>query len=554
MVKFTELPTVESNPNDRAPLVAIVKFAADSPVSTTLEIDDGRKKRSVTFGEEHDPTVGLPVIGMRADTNHCITLRATTEGDVIDPVELTYRTPPLPISNLELPNFELVTSKPAEMEPGWTILSIRRTPVTRAIWMTQKQFDFQNQWSLLVILDEEGELVWYYKADSRIAGVHRLRNGNLFYHHVNFRSIEMDLCGNIINRFHATRRPWGPVENSIGIEADSLHHQPHEMPNGNFLALTANAQEIENYYTSEYDSDAPRKTQRVVGDNIVEFTPGGEIVWSWNTFDHLDVMRICYHLMVPYWHTRGFPNHLDWSHGNGVTYDPHDDSIMVSLRHQDAIIKIDKASKEIVWILGDHTGWESPQKERLLTPTHNLRWHYHGHNPRVTGKNRFVMYDNGICRAMPFHAPEAPPAKCFARAVEYEVDPDKMTVTEVWVSSTDESNDRVISWAMGDAHHLLNGNMLVIDSVCLPAKDELNRLGTVKVSDLKWDEWDRSFWHISDFPSYGRIREMKREADQETVYEVHVNDIHDMVGWEVFGGARLSGLYPADMAERGVKS
>ena len=550
MVKFVKPPSIEKNPNESVPLVAIVRFEADGPVSSTLEIDDGRKKRRVTFGEDHDPTQGLPVIGMRADTEHRITVTASTAGGATDPVQLTYRTPSLPANPLELPNIELIGARPADMEPGWTILSIRRRPITRAIWMTKKQFEFQNRWSLLVILDEEGEVVWYFTADSRIAGVHRLQNGNLFYHHVNFRSIEMDLCGNVLNRFHATNRPFGPVENSIGIEAQSLHHQPHEMPNGNYLALTANAREIENYYTSEYDADAPRKTQKVVGDNIVEFTPDGEIVWSWNTFDHLDVMRICYHLMVPYWHTRGFPDHLDWSHGNGVTYDEHDDSIMVSLRHQDAIIKIDKKTKEIVWILGDHTGWESPQKEKLLSPTHDFRWHYHGHNPRVTGKNRFVMYDNGICRAMPFHAPEAPPAECFARAVEYEVDPENMTVTELWTSSSDEADDRVVSWAMGDAHRLpKTENMLVIDSLCMPGGETLNRMGTVKPTDLSWNEWDRSGWHLADFPSTGRIREMTRGGPGETVYEVRVNDRQDMVGWEVFGGARLSGLYPSDVQE-----
>ncbi|MEE2955100.1 MAG: aryl-sulfate sulfotransferase [Pseudomonadota bacterium] len=416
----------------------------------------------------------------------------------------------------------------------------------RAIYMTDKQFLFQNRFSLLVALDEEAEIVWYYIADSRIAGVHQLQNGNLFFHHVNFRSIEMDMCGNVINQFHATNRPWGPVDNSIGIEAESLHHQPHEMPDGNYLALTANAKEIENYYTSEEDPDAPRKTQKVVGDTIVEFTPKGEIVWSWNSFDYLDPMRIGYQLTDTYWHTRGFPNHLDWSHGNGVSYDLHDDSILVSLRHQDAIIKIDRKTKDIVWILGDHDGWEGELKEKLLTPTHDLRWHYHGHNPRVTGENQFVMYDNGVCRAMPFHGPSAPPHECFSRAIEYRVDPEKMEVSEVWVSSSDDSEDRVISWAMGDAHRLkTTGNMLVIDSFCTPEGPELNRLGTVTVSDLMWDSWNRAGWHPNDFATWGRIREMKRDGDQDVVFHVRVDNEHDIVGWEVFGGARVNSLYPA---------
>ena len=548
MVEFIESPRVEINPNENAPLVAMVYFKADVSVSTTLKIDDGRKQSVVEYGPKRPPEDGLPIIGMRANTDHRITVTITSDdGTTTDPVELNYRTPCLPEDAAILPNFTVETCKIGEMEEGYTLLSIRRRPVMRAIFMTQKQFLFQTRWSLLVALDEEGEVVWYYIADSRIAGVHQLSNGNLFFHHVNFRSVEMDMCGNIINQFHATNRPWGPVENSIGIEADSLHHQPHEMPNGNYLALTANAKEIENYYTSEEDPNAPRATQKVVGDNIVEFTPEGKIVWNWDTFDHLDPMRIGYHLLNTYWHTRGFPNHLDWSHGNGVTYDEHDDSIIVSLRHQDAIIKIDRKSKEIIWILGDHAGWEGTLKDKLLTPTHDLRWHYHGHNPRVTGKNQFVMYDNSICRAIPFHGPSAPPAECFSRAVEYLVDPEKMEVSEVWVSGDDSSDDRVISWAMGDAHRLPEtNNMLVIDSFCTPEGPELDRLGKATVSDLMWDAWNRTEWHPEDLATWGRIREMKRDGDREVVFQVRVDNEFDIVGWEIFGGARVKSLYPKD--------
>ena len=532
-------PTVEANPNERAPLVAIVRFATDSPVAAALEIDDGRKLRRATFGADRDPKRGLPVLGMRADAEHRITVIAGTA----DPVTLTWRTPPLPADAAEMPRFACVASRPDEMEPGYTILSIRRSPATRAIWMTPGQFAFMRDWSLLVALDEEGEVVWYYRADSRIAGVHRLRNGNLFYHHVDFRSVEIDMCGNVVRSFYADKRPFGPVDDpaAIPIDAQSLHHQPHEMPNGNYLALTANAREIENYYTSETDPGAPRATRKVVGDRIVEFTPEGEIVWQWDAFEHLDIWRIGYHLTEVYWHTRGFPEHLDWTHGNGVAYDRHDDSVLVSLRHQDAIVKIDRASGEIRWILGDHKGWRGGFRRKLLRPAYDLRWHYHGHNPRVTGENSFVMYDNGIVRAMPFDPP-AKPCECFARAIEYRVDPDAMEVSEIWTSSDDGDPERVISWAMGDAHRLANGNMLVIDSLCLPRRENLNR--RVAVGDLTWSEARRDEWHPNDFPFWCRVRETKRAG--EVAFEVHIDHPHELIAWECFGGLRTTSLYPEE--------
>ena len=537
MTRFVTPPTVERNPNEAVPLVALVRFETDAPVETRIAVDDGRRTRTVVYGPSRDPRHGLPIVGMRADTDHRIRVAA---GDA-PLARLAYRTPPLPADSAEWPTIGVMTALPAEMQPGFTLLSVRRRANTRQTFMTPPQVRFTTRWGLLLALDEEGEVVWYYRSDARIAGVHRLANGNLFFHHVDFRSVEMDLTGETIRVFYAARRPAGPVEGAIPIDAASLHHQPHQMPNGNFLAMTANARTIENYYTSETAPDAPRAAQPVVGDRFVEFASDGEIVWSWDTFDHLDVHRWGYHLMEVYWHNRGFPNHLDWTHGNGITYDPSDDSVIVSLRHQDAVIKIDKASGEIRWILGDHGNWRSPLKEKLLAPAHDFRWHYHGHNPRVTADGGIVMYDNGICRALPY-APQALPHECFARAVEYAVDEEKRSVREVWTSSDDDDPERVISWAMGDAHRLANDNMLVVDSTCLPPRARLTR--ACAVEDLTWNEWKRDEWHPNDMPYWARIREMKRTDAREVVFEVHLEDPNELVGWQVYGGARIPSLYP----------
>jgi len=37
----------------------------------------------------------------------------------------------------------------------------------------------------------------------------------------------------------------------------------------------------------------------------------------------------------------------------------HDHSLLISMRHQDAILKIDRASGEIRWILGEPIGWST---------------------------------------------------------------------------------------------------------------------------------------------------------------------------------------------------
>ncbi|MDP6174054.1 MAG: aryl-sulfate sulfotransferase, partial [Rhodospirillales bacterium] len=520
------------------------------PVTTTVTIQDGARRREISFDQSHDPEAGLPIISMRAGREHRFWVTITDQaGASAGPVPLTYRTPDLPADTVDMPSIHLIGAEPEAMEPGYTLLSIRRTALLRAHWATPKQAEFEEKWGLLAALDEEGEVVWIYLSDSRIAGVHQLQNGNLFFHHVDFRTIEMDMLGNVVRQFHAAQRPFGPVSNSIPIEAESLHHQPHELENGNFLALTASAREIDNYYTSVTDPAAPRKTQRVVGDNIVEFTPSGEIVWSWNTFDYLDTDRAGYGLLEPYWWVRGFPGALDWTHGNGVTQDPYDGNVMVSLRHQDAIIKIDKKTKEVIWILGDHGGWKGDLADKLLTPVGDVAWPYHGHNPRVTGEGRFVMYDNGIVGTLPPN-PMKNPGACLARAVEFEVDVAKMEVRQAWVSADDASPDRVTSWAMGDAHLLpRTGNMLVIDSTCAPQRDVLNQSGTLTWDNLEWRLGPRDSWHVTDFPAWARVREHKRTDQREVVYEVHLKDRNDVINWQVFGGLRAASLYPEGVTE-----
>jgi hypothetical protein len=99
---------------------------------------------------------------------------------------------------------------------------------------------------------------------------------------------------------------------------------------------------------------------------------------------------------------------------------------------------------------------------------------------------------------------------------------------------------------MGDAHKLpRTGNMMVIDSFCFPRQDPIDKLGLIRHSDLGWDEWERNSWHPSDFAYWARIRELQRDDDRTVAFEAHVEDAHDIMGWEVFGGLKAPTLGPA---------
>jgi len=173
----------------------------------------------------------------------------------------------------------------------------------------------------------------------------------------------------------------------------------------------------------------------------MEVRPDGEIVSQWHLFDLLDPYRLCYGSRNDYWVRRGFLETQDWCHANSVSHDPADDSILVSLRTQDCIIKFSRSSGKLIWILGDHGNWRKPWAEKLLSPVGELAWQYHQHDCTVTPQGTFLCFDNGNYRALPFE-PKLPPEKNRSRMVEFEVDETDMTVRQVR------------AWDGGDEHGL----------------------------------------------------------------------------------------------------
>ena len=244
------------------------------------------------------------------------------------------------------------------------------------------------------------------------------------------------------------------------------------------------------------------------------------------------------------WEVRGFPGHAEWTHGNGVCHDPEDDGVIVSLRLQDAVFKIDRTPGSIRWILGDHRNWGPGLAEKLLTPMGaSFRWPWQGHNPRLTSEGTIAMFDNGLYQARPGEPP-VPLHKSFSRSVEYREDEGAMTVKQVWSSAVtqDQAMDRII--AMGDAHRLEDSDtVLVIHSVAMPRGRD----------DVGWEEAERSVRHVSEFPSGARVLEYDRQDIGNIVFDLSVQDPDDLIQGEVFNGFRRRSLYPEGCGVRMVE-
>jgi len=455
------------------------------------------------------------------------------EGVARWPETLLHHLQDVPTSPLDMPPLQTHRATPERMAGRFTFMTVRRRTLGRITDLTMAQRRWFTGWGMLIAVDHHGRMRWMRKLDRRAAGIERLASGNLFVHDTDSCSREIDMTGETVRAWYAAQRPQGAHPGGTPVDVRTLHHQPHQMPNGNFLALCGHSRVMPDWPASVHDLTLTEERE-IVGDKIVEFTPEGEVVWSWDTFDHLDPYRIGYDAHDAYWHVRGFPGAADWTHGNGVTYDPADDSVLVSLRLQDCVLKIDRASGEIVWILGAHDGWSEALQAKLLTPVgQGFRWPWHMHNPRVTSEGTIVLFDNGIYGARPGQS-RLPFHKSFSRGVEYRVDAKAMTVEQVWASALSDDDVAERTWAMGDAHRLeASDTALVIHSICMPHGRD----------DIGLDEEDRSMRYVSDFPSYARVLEYDRQS-REILFDMTVRDENEIIHWEVFSGVRVDDLYP----------
>ncbi len=181
------------------------------------------------------------------------------------------------------------------------------------------------------------------------------------------------------------------------------------------------------------------------------------MTWVWSGFDHLDVNR----------HPAGLP---DWTHSNAIIYSPNDGNLILSIRSQSWIIKIDyqdgKGTGNILWRLGY-------QGDFTIDSGLNPDWEYAQHfpvivSPNSTGVFNLLVYDNGDNRVMDnlgtecgtpgVLGPQVPGTiQCYTRAVNFQVDEISKTVTIAWQYNASP----VYSYWGGSTQQLGNGNYVI---------------------------------------------------------------------------------------------
>jgi len=450
-VAFTQEPTFTGNDNPAAPQAGVLRLATDVVAAVRVTVT----------GSDEEWTLDLPpatvfekpILGLKPDTTYAVSLTATAGDNTLTAGPLEWTTPPLPEDFIPL---AVAVSEPDRMEPGMTLFAVRE--------------GWQMTTAPILIVDHAGVVRWYFSDPENRAqeDLIQLADGHLLFGRDFCNLREIDLLGNVVAAWHATEWPrtCDTIEGSVPVPVVDFHHESSLLASGNLLTLSTETRTVEGMPTDEDDPDADTQTALVMGSAIVEFSPQGEIIKRISLLDLLDPTRIGRDALDTSWtsqHVAGGQRPLDWDHANAVIYDAASDSYYVSLRHQDAVVKVNRTAETLTWILGNPANWVEPWSDKLLTPAGDLLWPFHQHAVELNALG-VGLYDNGNYRAAAFEAfdPEVPQ---FSRAVAYAVDEASMTVSEVWSYGPPSGEDSFFSPGMGDADwQPVTGNVLITSS------------------------------------------------------------------------------------------
>jgi len=290
-----------------------------------------------------------------------------------------------------------------------------------------------------------GDIVWFY--NYQVAGgpwlVKLLPNGNmlmiLLYPGTDSSGIrEVDLAGNIVRQLDLLDLSNKLTSAGYNIQLSSIDHDVLLLPNRHLLLITAD-------YRVFTDLPGYPGQTTVIGNAIIDVDQNNNPVWVWDAFDHLDVNR----------HPINFP---DWTHANSLFYVPDDGTLLLSLRHQHWVLKIDyrngKGPGDILWKLGY-------QGDFTLQSDSPADWFYAQHDanivsPNLTGDFQLAVFDNGDYRVLDDSGdvcnPSGQPA-CYSTAAIFDVNENTKTASRLWSDQTPYS-----SWG-GSTQELSNSNV-----------------------------------------------------------------------------------------------
>lgn len=380
----------------------------------------------------------IEVAGMKPSTTYHMRADVQCGNGTLTTPDTTFKTGPLP-SFVPFPGISVTRPNPS--------LSSTENPGIEMLTIT-----IQNYPALFT--DRDGNVIWYYDVGHGFFpfAFKFLPNGNIVMIVTPGTAaadgiVQIDLVGSIIQQITIPTLQQKMQAAGYDFVPTSFHHDLLPLANGHVLAIvniTKNFTNLPGY----------PGTINVLGDGIVDLDQNFNPVWAWNGFDWLDINR----------HLEGLP---DWTHSNTLLYSPKDGNLLLSVRHQSWVIKIDYSdgtgAGDILWRLGY-------QGDFALTangvPSDDpSEWFSFQHFPNLLSQDgsqdNLAVWDNGDNRVIngstgatcnyPGTGLSDP---CYSRATLFQVDESSMVANLWWADK--QSNYSTFG---GSINEFANGNV-----------------------------------------------------------------------------------------------
>ena len=399
-------------------------------------LSDAEWTATNTLRCQPNQSLNFVVAGMLANTTYEMVHRGGGGGDARRrPLLFTTGAPP---GTLSIPAFTVRQAPGPDAELDRPVLyhNLAARPAANAV--------------NLLASDLSGRLLWYYDPlASGLVGIGLpggmpLRGGTVMLggrdsHRTLGLDVmrEIDLAGNPlretnIDAVNAQLKARGQ-ENIYGF-----HHEFSRLPSGDIVTLGWTQRTI----------DVGGTPTRYAGDMLLVLDDDLQVVWTWDAFDHLDVRRspilgeLCGPGPCP------LIGAVDWLHENAVSWSPADGNLLISVRHQDWVIKIAYSNGtgdgHVIWRLGTDGDF-------AVNSSDPSPWFSHQHYPHYLDDSTLVLFDNGNTR-------QAGDPNADSRGQVWTLDENAMTAT--LVVNLDVGN---YSGELGTAERMPNGNY-VFDS------------------------------------------------------------------------------------------
>jgi arylsulfate sulfotransferase len=474
---ITAFVTATQNPQ-------VARYTIVPPRSGNVTIEFGL---DTNYGLQTAPSRQLSILvaGMRAFTTYHMRARIDfDDGSQMFDSDHTFTTGGLPPERVP----QVTVTRPGGLEPNPGIELLDAVSFS-----TLAPTDRVNA----AAFDLNGNLIWFcdLKAGTQIDSafpIKMLPNGDFLMVEGGtiFNGVrEIDLAGETVSQFTTASVAQSLPQIGIQIPIISLHHDILALPNGH-LVLLAN--------TSKTFNDLPGfpGATQVVGDVLIDLDEHRKPVWFWSAFDHVDINR----------QPLSFP---DWTHSNAIIYSPEDGNLILSMRNQDWVVKIDyedgRGNGNILWRLG-------PGGDFTIPGGSPADFNYAQHYPILTSSKSsgvfpLMMFDNGNNRILNSggtvcDSPGAIP--CYSRPVIFQLDETAKTAQILW-----QNKLPVFSVCCGSISVLQNGNV----------------------------EYDIAALTLVPLPS-SRVQEVTQELTPQLVWQM---DLAGQLGYRAF---RIPSLYP----------